>query len=35
MTVHRRCKDNVLPKDLRRATMNKFCSNEDWVPVKL
>ena len=35
MTVHRRCTGNFVPKILRRDTMDKFCSNEELVPVKL
>ena len=35
MTVHTWCTGNFVPKILRRGTMNKFCSDEDWIPVKL
>ena len=33
--VHRRCTGNLVLNILRRDTVNKYCFDEDWVPVKL
>ena len=35
MTAHRRFTGYLVPKILRGGTMNKFCSDAEWIPVKL
>ena len=35
MIVHRRWTGSLVPNILGRGTMNEFCSDMDWVPVRL
>ena len=35
MIVHRRCTGSLAPNIIRRDTMNKLCSDMDWIPVRV
>ena len=35
MIVHKMCTGSLVSNILRRGTTNKFCSDMDWVPVRL